>query len=193
MSRVTQDIEFRYLIPREGTETTLHRSKNERSHCSDTLFPERGRKLIYILSFPYQFSSDTLFPERGRKQLGNCVFIFVSPFRYLIPREGTETFLFSRVILLAILCSDTLFPERGRKRLRPISFLSRLTVQIPYSPRGDGNFSSLSLILEKSCSDTLFPERGRKLLATCYVCTPPCGSDTLFPERGRKRGTTHDR
>ena len=106
---------------------------------SDTLLPERGRKPSSISSScSHSTRSDTLLPVRGRKRNHQCVNIQnLLLFRYLAPREGTET-----------------RSRRPRKWLLP-------RVQIPCSPRGDEN------ILERDQtqglkSDTLSPVRGRK-------------------------------
>ena len=109
---------FRYLTPREGTETAspswlsksirmVHIPYSPRgdgnlalSECScqcshsNTLFPARGRKHPHIRSNdPKCVRSDTLLPARGRKL--NCFFkfnCFHHLFRHLTPREGTKTF-----------------------------------------------------------------------------------------------------
>ena len=159
--------------------------------CSDTLIPERGRKHFRTFPFHYNaWSSDTLIPARGRKQV--------------IPL----------VIVLNPTSSDTLIPERGRKQLIEwhIEYFVSI-VQIPYSPRGDGNYphihpndlkcvrfrylnpregaetDSCSSWCEQHCSDTLLPARGRNPFFCKRRRKVHCRSDTLLPERGRKHET----
>lgn len=61
---------FRYLTPREGTETNITDSVNSVATGLDALLPARGRKLTDADSESVEACrSDTLLPERGRKQV----------------------------------------------------------------------------------------------------------------------------
>ena len=106
--------------------------------CSDTFLPVRGRKLISASLDSSYCRSDTLLPGRGRKppnsfqKFAKCfVQIPFSPggdgnivlhgiyspfdlFRYLAPREGTET-NHPFVCFVRPFGSDTFLPGRGRK------------------------------------------------------------------------------
>ena len=109
--------------------------------------------------------SDTLFPERGRKlEKLNVVTYIQVQFRYLIPREGTETRI-----------------NQNKK--------VGIKVQIPYSPRGDGNQRSKRLIGPRLGSDTLFPERGRK--PSCGMSIKQINSSFryLIPREGTETGS----
>ena len=69
------------------------------SFRSDTLLPARGRKLplpVYLSSTSR--GSDTLLPARGRKRVNLLKQTKVIQFRYLAPREGTETFALSLML-----------------------------------------------------------------------------------------------
>lgn len=85
---------FRCPTPREGTKTfSVACAYLLSDWCSDTLIPREGTKTymdgVHHLVFR---RSDTLLPGRGRKRIH-----FIIPlsmgwlFRYLSPREGTET------------------------------------------------------------------------------------------------------
>ena len=106
---------FRYLTPREGTETKLAIQHSDKLVGSDTLLPERGRKLQH----------------RQVITVFRCI-----EFGYLIPREGTETVAVFYLVNDSVNRSDTLLPARGRKQQLICSFSYRLKVQIPYSPQG---------------------------------------------------------
>ena len=132
---------FRYLTPREGTETVAPCQIQHTCLSSDTLLPVRGRKLRrnQRLIRSWLNRSDTLLPVRGRKPAFSFLLSIVFPFRYLTPREGTETHLPNEYVLMVSkfryltpregtetnllaslysleLSSDTLLPVRGRKQ-----------------------------------------------------------------------------
>ena len=112
-----------------------------------------------------QSRSDTLIPVRGRKlaRLGQKILQKVL-FRYLNPREGTETCQ-SFQLETWLFRSDTLIPVRGRKRNNEAVF-----------------------ILSIPSSDTLIPVRGRKRRLVRRLTDLIDRSDTLIPVRGRKQG-----
>ena len=135
---------FRYLNPREGTETGYSIIKVRSRPEFRYLNPREGTETRgYFLLFADILSSDTLIPERGRKQLPQSETMKpLSSFRYLNPREGTETLSPFRLVVITSR-SDTLLPERGRKPGDVLLMAFKYLVQIPYSPRGDGNFLSV--------------------------------------------------
>ena len=138
MSRVTQDIEFGYLNPREGTETVLNVRYRILHFRSDTLIPVRGRKRSLTCFSANPYRSDTLIPVRGRKLARSVITVDSSRSDTLIPVRGRKQM---RILLFPFysLCSDTLIPVRGRKL----------------------NKSFIKTFLSY-CSDTLIPVRGRK-------------------------------
>ena len=83
---------FRYLNPREGTETLTFGKVSNYWLSSDTLIPVRGRKRIKYKFLFFHFGSDTLIPVRGRKHV-------------------------LRLVVKHFMRSDTLIPVRGRKRV----------------------------------------------------------------------------
>ena len=108
--------------------------------------------------------SDTLFPERGRKLGFQLVYHYVVlSFRHLIPREGTET-SFHCVFSPFFYRSDTLFPERGRKRGCFAIICCSHFVQTPYSPRGDGNKIAFHRCVVHSMFRHLIPREGTETI-----------------------------
>ena len=124
---------FRYLTPREGTETFDTPIFLAISVLFRYLTPREGTETFIIPRKLYDSRSDTLLPVRGRKPIFELHFDNGLRFRYLTPREGTETW-----------CSPG------------VAYRNR-TVQIPYSPRGDGNFtikpfSIKEIVVQTPCS-----------------------------------------
>ena len=132
---------FRYLTPREGTETQQGQSYSTSSSRSDTLLPVRGRKRLWAIFVTIPPTcSDALLPARGRKPVedsvnlgldlvqipfspwgdenlyGWCSSSGISSFRHLTPRERTET-LDEHSLWFASGCSDTFLPVKGRKQI----------------------------------------------------------------------------
>ena len=87
---------------------------------------------------------------RGRKPFIVTIDSRVSKFRYLTPREGTETQLLSQYPFYS-LSSDTFLPERGRK------------------PDGLEH-----IVLVRNRSDTLLPVRGLTYIILSQRKKPTC-------------------
>ena len=98
---------------------------------SDTLIPVRGRKqcfFLFLLSVWLWFRY--LNPREGTETHFVTNFLYCFWFRYLNPREGTETISLLSKIGNNTIRSDTLIPVRGRKPIKPALIIS-LVVQIP--------------------------------------------------------------
>ena len=107
---------FRYLTPREGTETVSHvLRKPKQLKRSDTLLPARGRKhgvLQALLTETVLFRY--LIPREGTETLRSSRFPSKRLlFRHLAPREGTETHSPASLRRSKHNRSDTLLPARG--------------------------------------------------------------------------------
>ena len=92
--------------------------------------------------------SDTFLPVRGRKHTSTRPNARIK-IRYIIPRKGTETRL-----------------------LRPLLLLPT-PVQIPFSPRGDGNDNQFFFHhCHCLCSDTFLPVRGLTYISCLNAKSP---------------------
>ena len=180
---------FRYLIPREGTETY-------RRLASSSAF------------FPFRY----LIPREGTETVLDID--VTTPgllFRYLIPREGTETK--SLTFISTALSVQIPYSPRGDGNVSARYFLSWAfrIVQIPYSPRGDGNVGHRTLYLIMVFVQIPYSPRGdgnryppavKVIVPTVRIPYSPRGdenlpfvivtnsfscSDTLLPARGRKQ------
>ena len=110
-----------------------------KSIISDTLLPVRGRKRWWFPTFSDGYtSSDTLLPVRGRKPVCTGLGVICCLFRYLSPREGTETPVSYRLIDL-LMVQIPYSPWGDENNYTPKADILRLRIQIPFSPRGDGN------------------------------------------------------
>ena len=112
-------------------------------------------------------SSDTLFPERGRKHfIDVCDVSHFHLFRHLIPREGTETIDHSKLKNHRFMFRYLTRREGTETIHLGVARMSSVLVQIPHSPRGDGNISApipSSASSSGTRSDTFLSVRGRKL------------------------------
>ena len=108
---------FRYLTPREGTETTILFLFADFRTVQIPYSPRGDGNGSLLSCFgALSSSSDTLLPERGRKPVRSKDSSKSVSFRYLTPREGTETSASIDIRYKGTKGSDTLLPERGRKR-----------------------------------------------------------------------------
>ena len=130
-------LKFRYLTPREGTETRDSFILKHFNFRSDALFPARGRKQSGSFSCACCGAcSDTSFPARGRKLLV-CISIFVIVNRSdaLLPVRGRKLlqyYLLQRINLLF----RYLNPREGTEASKEHFNCDFLNVQIPHSPQG---------------------------------------------------------
>ncbi len=154
---------FRNVIPREGTETHLLCHNRFRCYRLEMLFPERGRKPVFL-----------------RQSLLSC------SFRNVIPGEGTETSLqfHNRELPQSL---EMLFPERGRKLclLCICIAINCRSLEMLFPERGRKPVFLRQPLL--SCSfRNVIPREGTE---TFFVFVPVASRkrlEMLFPERGRK-------
>ena len=143
---------FRYLSPREGTETSIGMVLKS-LWCVQTPYSPSGDGNPFNSRFPRASRcSDTLLPVRGRKPLGHLLWEFVLDVQIPYSPGGDGNGTINASIFKTCCCSDlsgklsnasfssdTLLPARGRKPIGRIRTFPLSTVQTPYSPRGDGS------------------------------------------------------